>query len=328
MKWRDDPGKKNLTTGMHRINPASETVARILAQKHRFGVTRLANVTGLDRIGVPVALAIRPNSRSVAVSQGKGMTLDHAKASALMEAVEIWHAETFDGPLIHASFADLDPRHATINVGRLPERSGDVFTETARILWAEAYELNSGETRLVPFEMLHTDYTDTRVPGNGLVPCSTNGLASGNHPLEAICHGICEVIERVWEAARERGVALRRVPPESIDAPDCLHLLSLLEAAGIDCTIWDMTTDIGIATFTAVITERSGETAFTNETLLADLDLLLASLNRVSIDEVAVVDLSRADTGISVMRVIVPGLEAPHDDDLYVPGPRAEGSIP
>lgn len=405
MKWRDDPGEKNLATGMHRINPASETVARILAQKHRFGVTRLANVTGLDRIGVPVALAIRPNSRSVAVSQGKGMTLDHAKASALMEAVEIWHAETFDGPLIHASFADLDPRHATINVGRLPERSGDVFTETARILWAEAYELNSGETRLVPFEMLHTDYTDTRVPGNGLVPCSTNGLASGNHPLEAICHGICEVIERdalsVWEAARERGVALRRVPPESIDAPDCLHLLSLFEAAGIDCTIWDMTTDIGIATFTAVITERSGETGhlglgsgthpdraialrralteaaqtrlnyisgsrddlmadeytshgieqknaafgemivgpsearaftdvptFTNEALLADLDLLLASLNRVSIDEVAVVDLSRADTGISVMRVIVPGLEAPHDDDLYVPGPRAEGSIP
>jgi len=63
----------------------------------------------------------------------------------------------------------------------------------------------------------------------------------------------------------------------------------------------------------------------TNETLQDDLTALLASLTAVGIDEVAIVDLSRRDLDLFVMRAIIPGLEAPHDDHAYVPGPRAEG---
>ena len=395
-----DPGEKNLASGMHRTVTAQVTIDKILHRKHHFGITRLANVTGLDRIGVPVALAIRPNARSVAVSQGKGMTLAHAKASALMESVEIWHAETFDKPLIYSSFDDLSDRHSTINVGRLPETANTLFSNTLRILWAEAQELNSGDTRLVPFDMIHTDYTDAEIPGHGCVPCSTNGLASGNHILEAICHGICEVIERdalaVWDAVREQGMSLRRLLPDSIDHGDCRDLLAQFDAARLDCYIWDMTTDIGIATFTAVIRERgeavghlglgsgthldrgialrralteaaqtrlnyisgsrddlmadeyitegmaeknaafelfvsgvTSERCFsdvptqTHPTLRGDLDHLLENLRAAGMDEVAVVDLTRVGVDIPVVRVIIPGLEAPHEDPAYIPGPRA-----
>ena len=66
--------QKLLVDGLHRICTAQQTLDRILPIKHEFGITRLANVTGLDRIGLPVALAIRPNARSIAVSQGKGST--------------------------------------------------------------------------------------------------------------------------------------------------------------------------------------------------------------------------------------------------------------
>ena len=52
------------------------------------GITRIANVTGLDRTGIPVVMVVRPNARSVAVSQGKGLTLAAAKASGVMEAAE------------------------------------------------------------------------------------------------------------------------------------------------------------------------------------------------------------------------------------------------
>jgi ribosomal protein S12 methylthiotransferase accessory factor YcaO len=56
----------------HRTHSALATLARLEAEeKHRFGITRIAMVTGLDRVGIPVALATRPNSRSVAVSQGR-----------------------------------------------------------------------------------------------------------------------------------------------------------------------------------------------------------------------------------------------------------------
>ncbi len=55
------------------------------------GITRIADVTGLDTIDIPVVMVSRPNSRSVSVSQGKGCTLAAAKASGLMESVEGFH---------------------------------------------------------------------------------------------------------------------------------------------------------------------------------------------------------------------------------------------
>ena len=63
----------------------------------------------------------------------------------------------------------------------------------------------------------------------------------------------------------------------------------------------------------------------THLTLRADLDALLTSLAAVGIEEAAVVDLSREDLDLYVMRVIIPGLEGPHDDNAYIPGPRAQG---
>ena len=40
-------------------------------------------------------------------------------------------------------------------------------------------------------------------------------------------------------------------------------------------------------------------------------------------DQVVTVDLSRPEFGISVIRAVIPGLEAPHDDPDFIPGPRA-----
>ncbi|MCV0428276.1 MAG: YcaO-like family protein, partial [Roseibium sp.] len=61
----------------------------------------------------------------------------------------------------------------------------------------------------------------------------------------------------------------------------------------------------------------------THETLKEDLDLMLESLAAVGISEAIWVDLGKQEFGIPVARVVVPGLEAPHDDDDYVAGPRA-----
>lgn len=76
-----------------RLVSAEETLARVKPLFPLFGITRVANVTGLDTIGIPVVMVNRPNSRGLAVSQGKGVTLAAAKASAVMESIESWHAE-------------------------------------------------------------------------------------------------------------------------------------------------------------------------------------------------------------------------------------------
>ena len=57
-------------------------------------------MTGLDWVGIPVYQAARPNSRSLSVSQGKGLTPTQAKVSALMEALEGFHAEEIRLPAV------------------------------------------------------------------------------------------------------------------------------------------------------------------------------------------------------------------------------------
>jgi ribosomal protein S12 methylthiotransferase accessory factor len=64
---------KRFRSGTHRVATPDETLARVRPLAARMGITRLGNITGLDQIGIPVAIAVRPNSRSVSVSQGKGL---------------------------------------------------------------------------------------------------------------------------------------------------------------------------------------------------------------------------------------------------------------
>ena len=61
----------------------------------------------------------------------------------------------------------------------------------------------------------------------------------------------------------------------------------------------------------------------TTETLREDLNWLLERLAAVGFCEIGCVDLSRGLADISVARIVIPGLEAPHDDDSFLPGPRA-----
>ncbi len=120
----------------------------------RMGITRVANVTGLDRIGIPVVMVYRPNSRSVVVSQGKGLDLDAAKASGLMESVETWHAERIDRPLKLGSFNDLRQTHQLIDLETLPRPQDSRYRPDLQMLWIEGEDLNRGGRLWVPFEMV------------------------------------------------------------------------------------------------------------------------------------------------------------------------------
>jgi len=89
----ETPVPKLFKRGTHRTTSPEDTVARVAPKARQIGITRLGNVTGLDRIGIPVTVAVRPNSRSFSVSQGKGLGVSQAMASAIMEAIELFHGE-------------------------------------------------------------------------------------------------------------------------------------------------------------------------------------------------------------------------------------------
>jgi ribosomal protein S12 methylthiotransferase accessory factor len=56
-----------------------------------------------------------------------------------------------------------------------------------------------------------------------------------------------------------------------------------------------------------------------------DLKVLVDALARIGIDEIAVVNLTRPDFGIPVVKVVVPGLEG--DPDHCIPGARVTARL-
>jgi ribosomal protein S12 methylthiotransferase accessory factor len=245
--------QKAYRRGTHRVVPPEQTLARVSAFAREIGITRVANITGLDDVGIPVAQAVRPNSRSLSVSQGKGLTVAAAKASALMESVETYLAERIDRPVLIASYEDLVERRPVVDPGALPRLAGSKFQPGLKIAWIDGHNLFDQAAIWVPYEMVHTDWSVPLPQGSGCFPATSNGLASGNTGDEALVHAMAEVIERdgvaLWHALDESGQAARRVDPGTVYDPDCQWLLDRFDRAGIDVAIWDLTTDLAVPTF-------------------------------------------------------------------------------
>lgn len=403
----DSSSTKGFRDGTHRLVAPERTLERMRPLMPVMGVTRLANLTGLDLLGIPVVMAVRPNARSLAVSSGKGLTLEAALASGLMEAIELYHAERVRRPLLLASTEELRHSHRLADVARLPRLSVSRYHPNRPILWVEGYDLLGCEPAWVPYEAVHANFTLPLPAGSGCFPMNSNGLASGNHALEAISHGLCELVERdatsLWRVAPAARQQARRVDPGSIDAAVCRRLLDAFRAAGVAAGLWDITSDVGIPTFeclavdepagpsretyatsgigchpsrsvaavralteaaqgrmiyiagsrddrdraayeeardpalTRSVRERIAGTAAAGRgfrevssqehgSFAAEVRWELERLRAVGIDEVIVVDLSRPEFDVPVVRVVVPGLEGIAGSPGYVPGARARAA--
>jgi ribosomal protein S12 methylthiotransferase accessory factor len=185
----------------------------------------------------------------------------------------------------------------------------------------------------------------------------------------------------------------------SVDDPACRWVLERFENAGIAVAVWDVTSDVGIASFLCSVADRNPNQSrplrpiagsgchprreiallralteaaqgrlttiagsrddlnasvydrsdaldrlaiFFRElgeseprrpfsatptrdapSFLDDFEFALESLSRAGARQVVAVDLSRAEIGIPVVRIVVPGLEAMSETPHYTPGPRA-----
>ena len=392
-----DVSQKQYVLDTHRLRDPEQTLKLVKPFLKEMGITRIANLTGLDRIGLPTVMVARPNSRSVAVSLGKGLSLRAAEASGVMEAIESWHAERVRLPQRLARYAELSEDTTVVDVAGLPRVTGRQFDPHANMLWVQGHDLCADSTCWVPLEMVDTDYTAAPVGGQAAFPRTTNGLASGNNLTEASCHAICELIERDATTLWYHRARQARLDPNSVDDPRCQKAIGMMNSAGLEIGLWNTTSDIGIASFRCMICEGGGhfghigigdgchpdrsiallraltEAAQTRLTYISgarddldpeefsdqakmgrgryvcdliestqadqsfqdcpsheavtfenDLGLLLERLASTGLSQVVTVDLSRPEYEIAVVRAVIPGLEAPHDDPDYVTGPRAQ----
>lgn len=230
-----------------------DTLARVAPALAEYGVTRLAKVTGLDAIGIPVWNAIRPNARTLAVFQGKGLTDMDAKASAVMEALERACAERPSLLVRTASAEDIagggelcDPLDDLIAIGRRP------LERTSRLEWVEGHDLVSDRSVWVPYEAVLLDFTR---PSHFWQ--SSDGLASGNTDKEATFHGLLERIERdadtLWSLDRIERQAATCISSADLGDPAVVSLVERIERAGFRLQLFDMTSDLGIPTISALL---------------------------------------------------------------------------
>lgn len=272
----DAPTK--LRDGTHRAATLDETWSRFAPAARKAGITRIAELTGLDTLGIPVYAAIRPMGKSLSTQQGKGISPEAARISALMESLETFSAEHITAPIVRGSYRELRAsKRKVVDVRRLPRalsphpptrkdgrtkrspKQGRRLDLDARWRWIEGFDLIAGEPVLVPLEAVTLDTTFTRPPTFDI---SSNGLASGNVLVEAIVHGVCEVLERDAEAAWRRSGGDRRIVIDTIESPMCRALVDRITATGARVFIWDLAAASGIAAIGAAIMEDPREPAW------------------------------------------------------------------
>jgi YcaO-like protein with predicted kinase domain len=242
--------------GTHRALTPQDTLNRVQPLLKSMGITRVANVTGLDRVGIPVFTSFRPQSRSISVSQGKGSETLAAKVSAIMESVETFHAEAIAKPLRYGSINTLKEQLNLADTDQMARAGNKVLGGDDSIFWIDGHNLLEGQPCWLPLEPVSTDYTLPYLKGSGYFAANTNGLASGNSLIEATCHAIYEIVERdagaLWNQQTDRDRAATGVDTNSIDDANCRWLLDRFRAANIEVNVWDITSDTKLPCYTCL----------------------------------------------------------------------------
>ncbi|MEV5159019.1 YcaO-like family protein [Streptomyces sp. NPDC053728] len=201
------------TRGTLRGVEPEETWARLAPLLPGRGVTRVADLTDLDVLGVPVWSAIRPAAATLVASAGKGLTHCAARISAVVESLEVAAAEEVRPSVVHRGPATgVDPGYGVREMSLHPVSLAD---DRTALEWTEGWDLVSGRAAPVPAAAvgLRGWAADGWQPP--LFVTTTNGLAGGNDHVEAALHGLLELVERDSLARLAPGGAVR-VDPDGL----------------------------------------------------------------------------------------------------------------
>jgi len=232
-----------------RVLPLQETLAKAKDLSKSVSLSRLGSIHGLDRVGIPCYTAVRGIAEpgNLAVMGGKGITLDHAKTSALMESIERHCGERNDR--LGDKFSYSHSRQASLDPKRLILSKYSTYQDSQLIEWWPATDLLKGESVWVPAAAVLNPYPESPY----LFSASSNGLASGNTYPEALLHALYEVIERDGTSFAELLGLSKGIRLESIQDNECLELISLFQTAGITVFVRWIEHSTGIPIFMVIL---------------------------------------------------------------------------
>ena len=228
-----------------------------------YGVTRVANVTWLDRIGIPVHTAHKPQGKSLSNGSGKGVTFEASRVGAMMEAVEQAYWEDVPPPRIRATMeqmvADGLPVVDPLQVAMI---RGNLWHPRLIMDWTAMTDVRTGATWYVPADLVSMPWHTGLQRISMTHMAGSNGLASGANFIEALISGLTEVMERDacgLASARygseypEEAVSVKRLV-EMYGEP-LASLIDLIHAAGLTISLFDVTDTMGLPTYDALLTD-------------------------------------------------------------------------
>lgn len=249
------------TDGTHRLVSPEQTLADITPHLPEIGITRCADVTGLDDdLGVPTYCAIRPRALVWQTSNGKGLTRVAAQVSSLMEAIELHHAENPEPERLRRSCASELSGKKGLKVARpeeLPHYYNQFFSDTYKVDWIEGENLVSHEKIWAPASAVYFGCEPS------LFYLTTNGLASGNHITEATLHALYELIERdaVSNISSNGSLKIKEkckiIDTKTITNKTLRNIVDRIEKAGSKMVLLWTKSCIPIHTFWAILLNKS-----------------------------------------------------------------------
>lgn len=226
-------------------------------------------ILGLDVLDVPVysALLATSSRHPGGGGIGYGATAEQARAGALGEMAEMALSVRAHqrGERVQASYAELLVKEGASRVQdprTLCLEAGSDYDDDRALQWLPMTRLRDGESVLVPAELVAStpdDLPGELPPAGWLTTIITNGQGAAFDPGAAVAHALLEVLQRDGNGttfrAMDRGVALDL---HGLRDPDALHLLALLDAAGIDVVVKLAGIDFGVVDVYAVGCSRDG----------------------------------------------------------------------
>lgn len=284
--------------GTQRITSPEKTIENYEGKLRTAGITRITEITHLDRIKIPVFSAIRPTSQGggVSVYAGKGIGTSQAKASAIMEGFERYSAERQDSDEVIVGNVDGN----CINPDSLILPKETQHYSNFELEWSTAFDLIDEKEYYIPTNAIYHPY----VPENNcmaLFKGNTNGLASGNVIEESILHGMFEVIERdawsIYELTRKNS---RQIDLNTIESDLINGLLEKFQENGIEIILMDITADIKVPTILAsaddTVTKDAGLLSIGIGTHLDPEIAVLRALTEVAQSRATQIQGAREDT--------------------------------
>lgn len=256
--------KSSVYTGSHFLSEET-ALQRVLDITAGIGVSRASDVTGFDRIGIPVTNSIKPAVLGSCVQHGKGLTTASAKISALMESLERHFALNAGINSFWSTYNEVKKQFAVISVDKMLHARSSLFHEDLPMYWTTGWDLIHHCEVAAPLAMVELAGPKS-IAGNtssGHIQLSSNGLASGFNILEAISQALFEVFERdaltchVFASYKE-GVyfPLKRVDLDTIPYPEINGLTEKFRAADVFPALYDCAIDTQVPTFNCYLMDE------------------------------------------------------------------------